>query len=81
MAQQTYAEFLRVVVVPIGTLLVMAPLSLVLIGPLGYNAGIYVGEFFKWLFTVAPWLGGMIDGATRPLVVFWNPYDAVACYD
>lgn len=63
-------SFLRVVVVPIGTLLVMAPLSLVVIGPLGYNAGIYVGEFFKWMFTVAPWLGGLIDGATRPLVVF-----------
>lgn len=63
-------SFLRVVVVPIGTLLIMAPLSLVVIGPLGYNIGIYVGEFFKWLFEVAPWLGGLIDGATRPLVVF-----------
>lgn len=63
-------SFLRVVVVPIATLLIMAPLSLVVIGPLGYNVGIYVGEFFKWLFDVAPWLGGLIDGATRPLVVF-----------
>lgn len=63
-------SFLRVVVVPIGTLLVMAPLSLAIIGPIGYNVGIYVGEFFKWLFEFAPWLGGLIDGATRPLVVF-----------
>ena len=36
-------SFLRVVVVPIGTLLVMATLRLVLIGELGYNEGIYVG--------------------------------------
>lgn len=63
-------SFLRVVVVPIGVLLVMAPLSLIVFGPIGYNVGIYVGEFFKWLFDVTPWLGGFVDGATRPLVVF-----------
>ena len=61
---------LRVVVVPIVTLLVMAPLSLIMIGPIGYNVGIYLGQFFKWLFEVAPWLGGLVAGATRPLVVF-----------
>ena len=63
-------SFLRVVVVPIVTLLVMAPLSLIVIGPIGYNIGIYLGQFFKWLFEVAPWLGGLVAGATRPLVVF-----------
>jgi len=29
-----------------------------------------VGEAFKWLFDTAPWLGGLIDGGTRPFVVF-----------
>lgn len=61
---------MRVVVVPLGTLVVMAPLSLVVIGPIGYNVSIYVGEFFKWLFEVAPVVGGFVDGFTRPLVVF-----------
>lgn len=68
--KKTTPSFLRVVVVPFVTLLVMAPLSLIVIGPIGYNVGIYVGECFKWLFEVAPWLGGLIDGATRPIVVF-----------
>jgi PTS system beta-glucosides-specific IIC component len=63
-------SYLRVVAVPLIDILVMAPLSLMIIGPLGYNIGIYLGEFFKWLFTVAPALGGFIDGFTRPLVVF-----------
>ncbi len=62
--------FLRVVLVPVGTLLVLAPLSLIVIGPIGYNIGIYLGQFFKWLFESAPWLGGLIAGLTRPLVVF-----------
>lgn len=63
-------SYLRVVLVPIGTLLVMAPLSLMILGPIGYNVGIYVGRFFAWLFSIAPWLGGFVDGFTRPLVVF-----------
>lgn len=62
--------YLRVVLVPMLTILIMAPIDLMLIGPLGYNIGIYVGKFFGWLFTVAPALGGFIDGFTRPLVVF-----------
>ncbi len=63
-------SYLRVVCVPLLDILIMAPISLMIIGPLGYNIGIYLGEFFKWLFTVAPALGGFIDGFTRPLVVF-----------
>ncbi len=63
-------EYLRVIVVPIVTFLVMGFISLMVIGPIGYNLGIGVGEAFKWLFDTAPWLGGLIDGATRPLVIF-----------
>ncbi len=63
-------SYLRVVMVPLCSILIMAPLSLIVIGPIGYNIGLYVGKFFGWLFTVAPWFGGFIDGFTRPLVVF-----------
>lgn len=47
-------SFLRVVIVPVGTLLIMAPLSLVVIGPLGYNIGIYLGDLIYSLFGLSP---------------------------
>lgn len=68
--QKRCVDFLRVVVVPIVTLIVSGFVGICLVGPIGYNVGIYVGEAFKWLFDVAPWLGGLIDGGTRPFVVF-----------
>lgn len=71
-------SYLRVVVVPIVTILVMAPLSIMLLGPIGYYAGVYVGEGFKWLFDVAPWLGGLIDVATRPWVILTGMHMAMS---
>lgn len=63
-------EYLRIVVVPIVTLLVTGSIGVMFIGPLGYNIGIYLGQAFDWLFTNVPWLAGLVDGATRPLVIF-----------
>lgn len=63
-------EYLRIIVVPLVTILVMGFLSLWIIGPIFYYLGIGIGYAFQWLFDVAPWLGGLIDGATRPLVIF-----------
>ena len=63
-------EYLRVIVVPLATILIMGFASLWAIGPVFYMLGIGVGNAFQWLFDVAPWLGGLIDGATRPLVIF-----------
>lgn len=60
---------LRIVFTPALTLLIMAFLSLGLIGPLGYNIGYYVGHGIQNIFNLSPILGGLILGAIRPLVI------------
>uniref|UniRef100_UPI00403F905E PTS transporter subunit EIIC n=1 Tax=Candidatus Enterococcus willemsii TaxID=1857215 RepID=UPI00403F905E len=62
-------SYLRVVVVPVITLIIMTPINLMIFGPLGYYCGIGLGKIFEWLFAYAPWLGGLVDGATRPFVI------------
>lgn len=71
-------DFLRVVLVPLGTLVVMAPVALVALGPLGYYFGIYVGEGIKALFEVSPLLAGIIVGGTRQFIVFAGMHMSLA---
>lgn len=71
-------EYLRVIVVPIAVLIIMAPLGLIVFGPLGYYAGVYVGQFFMWLFDAAPLLAGLIIGATRPFIILAGMHMAMS---
>lgn len=63
-------DFLRIVVVPMLDLLVMAPITIVVLGPIGYYFGIYVGAAIKALFDFSPTLAGIIVGGTRQFIVF-----------
>lgn len=75
---QHTVEYLRVVVVPIVVLVIMAPLGLIVFGPIGYYAGVYVGQFFMWLFEVAPLIAGIVIGATRPFVILAGMHMAMS---
>lgn len=48
----------------------MAPITLVVLGPLGYYIGIGVGELIKGLFNFSPLLAGLFVGGTRQFLVF-----------
>lgn len=62
-------KHLKVVVNPLVTLLVVAPLSLFIIGPVAVYLSTAMGSAFNWLFTNVPVVGGIISGLTRPFVV------------
>lgn len=76
--QNHVLKSLRVVIVPIVVLSVMAPLDLVIIGPLGYNLGNILGQGIRSLFGFSSLLGGVIYGAARQLLVFTGTHMALA---
>lgn len=60
---------LRVVFTPALTVLIMSPICLGVIGPLGYNIGLYLGQGIKALYDISPLIAGFVNGALRPLII------------
>ena len=54
---------------PMVALLIVFPIAMVVIGPIGTYAGNFVGDGIAWLFDVAGPFAGIILGATFPLLV------------
>ncbi len=75
---QHSVTYLRMIIVPIVVLLVMTPLNIIVIGPLGYYFGLGLGKLFSLLFGFSPLLAGIIIGSTRPFVILTGMHMAVA---
>lgn len=60
---------LRVVCVPLFSLIVVAPISIMVFGPIGVLLGTFLGNMFMWIFTFSPILGGLVSGTIRSFVV------------
>lgn len=60
---------IRVVFVPLCSLLVMIPVALVLVGPLGSFLGVYLADLIIFLESKAPWLVPTVVGGLTPLLV------------
>lgn len=60
---------LKFVLTPSLTLLIMAPICLGIIGPIGYYIGYYLATFVSNLFYLNPWIGGLVLGLIRPFVL------------
>jgi beta-glucoside PTS system EIICBA component len=60
---------LRIIFLPVLTLIITAPLTLSLIAPLGRYIGIYLDTFFTGLFSVAGPIAGLLLGGLMPLIV------------
>lgn len=60
---------LKIIFVPLLTLLVTAPLVLMFIAPLGNYIGVYLEMFFSMLFNVAGPFAGLLMGGLMPVIV------------
>lgn len=65
-------DMLKVVLVPMLTLLVMVPLGLSVLGPIGAYIGTYIAKFTSWLFNVSAVIAGGLLGFFRPILVMFG---------
>lgn len=67
----------KVILVPLLTILVMAPLTLCLIGPAGSFIGIYLAEAIMWLYNTVGFLGVGVLAALYPVMVITGTHGAL----
>lgn len=69
MVDRFMPNVLKIVFTPALSFLIMIPIQLIAIGPLGHYLGLGLGNLVLWLFSVSPLIGGIFVGATRPIVI------------
>ncbi len=70
-------EMVSMVFSPLFSLIVAAPIAMLVLAPLGYYIGEYVAIGVKALITFSPWLAGLIVGASRPILVLGGMHHAM----
>ena len=73
-------EAIKAIVVPLGTILVMLPLTLCLIGPAGSFLGTYLAEGIMWLYKTTGFFGVAVLAAVYPLLVTTGMHGALFPY-
>lgn len=70
-------DIVSVIFTPMLTLLIIIPISLVAIAPIGFYTGEYIAQGIEWLIQLNPIIAGFVIGATRPFLVFTGTHHAV----
>lgn len=71
-------QAVKLVFVPMLTFLIMGPLALVVLGPIGSVLGGYLATFFKFLSTTAAWAPAVLIGGFLPIMVMFGLHNGVA---
>ncbi len=77
-ARKITPETVKIVVVPMLTLLFTSVIALVAIGPLGFYTGELLADGFEWLGNEASWLPPTLIGGLLPIMVMFGLHHAVA---
>lgn len=70
-------DIVSVIFTPMLTLVIMVPVALAAVAPIGYYIGEYVGLAVEALIDFQPAVAGFVVGALRPLTVFTGTHHAV----
>ncbi len=78
--QKISPDAVKVILVPLGTILVMLPLTLCLIGPAGAFLGVYLAKAIMWLYHTTGFFGVALLAAVYPLLVITGMHGALVPY-
>ncbi|MGM0169131.1 PTS system, beta-glucoside-specific IIA component [Enterococcus sp. AZ135] len=70
-------DMVNMVFSPLLSLLIVAPIAMSVLAPLGYYIGEYIAHGIKWLIDFSPWLAGLVVGSTRPILVLGGMHHAM----
>lgn len=71
-----FPVFLKTIVVPLLTMLITVPVTLIVLGPIGNTVGTWLANGVYALYQAVPALAVMVIGITTPLMVFFGMNNA-----
>lgn len=75
--QDHIPDLLSTIFTPLLTLIIMVPIELIFVAPLGFYLGDYIAKGMQFLLNLSPILSGFVIGATRPFLVLTGTHHAM----
>lgn len=75
--EKSIPDIISVIFTPMLTLVIVIPVSMMMICPLGFYIGEYIAEGIQVLIDFSPIVAGFVIGAIRPFTVFTGTHHAV----
>lgn len=72
--------FLNTIIIPLGVIIIMAPLNLCLIAPLGSYIGTYVSSAMIWIYETVGFVGVVLIAVLKPLLVMTGMHTGFTPY-
>lgn len=75
--QDHIPDLLSTIFTPLLTLVIMIPVELIAVAPLGFYLGDYIAKGMQFLLNLSPIISGFVIGATRPFLVLTGTHHAM----
>lgn len=75
--EEKVPDMVTIIFTPLLSLIIVVPITLICLAPLGYYGGEYVAKGITWLMETSPIVAGFVIGASRPLLILVGMHHAV----